>query len=332
MKYSIVLPVRNGGQLVKQCVASVLAQDYGDFNLLILDNSSTDGTFKWALSINDPRVHVYSSTAALTIQESWGRIKSIPRNEFMTIIGHDDLLDTSYLQAMDALIGKYPDASLYQAHFRYIDEEGNLVRKCAPMAEKLSPTEVIHNFLNSKMDIMGTGFMARSADYDAIGGVPAYPSLLFADMELWIELSRRSFLAVAESECFSYRVHPAAMTPNSADLDVLEAFDQFVNYLEKLKKEDRQLAATIGRDSKQLLKQYCQGITHRVLRTPHKKRLTPSVAAIIGQFREYGSRLLDGEKYEPLDSKIVKLGMIIDENPFLHSLYLLFRKVYSKPL
>lgn len=332
MKYSIVLPVRNGGPLVKQCVASVLAQDYSDFNLLILDNNSTDGTLKWASSLNDPRVIVYSSTAALTIQESWGRIKSIPRHEFMTIIGHDDLLDTNYLQVMDGLIGKYPDASLYQAHFRYINEGGKLVRKCAPMAEIQSPTEVIHNFLNSRMDIMGTGFMVRTNDYDAIGGMPAYPSLLFADMELWIELSRRSFLAVAKNECFSYRVHAAATTPNSADLDVLEAFDLFVDYLEKLKKEDNQLAVTIGRDSKQLLKQYCQGITHRVLRTPHKTRLTPSVAVIIGKFREYGSRLLDGDKYEPLDSKIVKLGMIIDENPFLHSVYLLFRKVYSKPL
>ena len=44
----------------------------------------------------------------------------------MTVIGHDDLLDNNYLDVMNALIAKYPNASLYQTHFRYIDGRAEL--------------------------------------------------------------------------------------------------------------------------------------------------------------------------------------------------------------
>lgn len=61
----------------------------------------------------------------------------------MTIIGHDDLLDKNYLQVMNDLINQYPDASLYQTHFRFIDAKGNFIRHCKPMAEKQTAAELL---------------------------------------------------------------------------------------------------------------------------------------------------------------------------------------------
>jgi hypothetical protein len=332
MKYSIILPVRNGGELIKECVHSILHQSFPDFDLLILENESTDNTVAWLNTLTDPRIKIFPSHQSLSIEMNWARAISVPKNEFMTIIGHDDMLDENYLQAMDELIRRHPAASLYQAHFRYIDKYGKEVKKCVPMKEVQQPGEVLHNFITSRMDIMGTGFMMRSRDYDAVGGIPAYANLLFADMELFIELARRSCLAVSATECFSYRTHPGATTSVSTDVKVLQAFDQFVKYLEKLKAQDPQLAGVIEKDADHLLQQYCQGITHKVLRTPRAKRQTPSVAAIIDQFREYGKRLKGDSSFEPLDSKKIRMGKIIDGNGLLHSMFLLFKKIYSKPI
>jgi glycosyltransferase involved in cell wall biosynthesis len=47
VKFSIILPVKNGGEYVKECVQSILAQSCPDFNLHILENCSTDGTAEW---------------------------------------------------------------------------------------------------------------------------------------------------------------------------------------------------------------------------------------------------------------------------------------------
>jgi len=56
------------------------------------------------------------------------------------------------------------------------------------MDERQLPEEFLAFFLAGNIDNMGTGYMMRSADYDAAGGIPLYPNLLFADFELWIQL------------------------------------------------------------------------------------------------------------------------------------------------
>src|SRR6185369_8161223 len=104
MKFSIILPVRNGGEYVKGCVRSILAQSYTDFNLIVLDNNSSDGTSDWLESIKDNRIEIYRSEKPVPIEINWSRIKGVPKSEFMTMIGHDDLLDKNYLQVMDELI------------------------------------------------------------------------------------------------------------------------------------------------------------------------------------------------------------------------------------
>ena len=331
-KYSIILPVKNGGAYLKECVHSVLAQQYGKFDFIVLENASTDDTLSYLHSIQDPRINILSATEPLTIDENWARIAKVSKNEFMTIIGHDDLLDSNYLAIMDKLIEQQPSASLYQAHFRYIDSQGKKIRSCMPMQRELKPNDIVKDFLEGKMDIMGTGFMTRSVDYDSIDGIKPYPNLLFADMELWIELGRKSYLAVAAEECFSYRQHPAATTSTSTDNKVLKAFEQFVNYLEWLSKSEIQLRDTISASSLVLLRDYCQGISHKILRTPKSQRETPSVEEVINLFRQYGKRLRGDDAFEPLQSQKVKLGKVIDNNQLLHSLFLLFKKFYRKPV
>jgi glycosyltransferase involved in cell wall biosynthesis len=331
MKFSIILPVKNGERYVGECVSGILGQSVGDFELIILENASTDNTLGIIHSFNDDRIRIYSTGSPLTIDQNWQRALNVPKNEFMTLIGYDDILNKDYLFVMNDLIEKYPNASLFQTHFRYIDSEGKEIGKCQPMAEMQMPAEAVHNFLCNKTDLMGTGFMMRSSHHDLIGGIPPYPNLLFADMQLWIELSRKSYLAVDKRECFSYRKHLAATTSVSSDAKYLESFELLVNYLSDLRESDPGLASVISNDSSYLLRQYCQGITHKILRTPKNMRQTPGVTEIIDLFRLYGRRL-GNENFEPLDYRSIRLGNLVDNNSLLHSLFLLFKKIYSKPI
>src|SRR5690349_19976291 len=134
-KYSIILPVKNGGQFVKECIQSILNQTDHSFNVIILDSGSTDDTLSYIESLHDYRIELYTTNKPLTIEENWSRIKEVSKNEFITIIGHDDLLMPDYLKIMTQLIKAHPHASLYQTHFRFIDSNGNFVRSCKPMAE-----------------------------------------------------------------------------------------------------------------------------------------------------------------------------------------------------
>lgn len=329
-KYTIILPVRNGSNHIEECIRGILSQSFKDFDLVILENCSTDSTKTIIDSFHDSRIKVYFADKPLTIEENWQRILAIDKGEFITLTGHDDIFDENYLLYMDELISRHPEASLYQAHFRYIDSQGKEIGKCRRMAEIQNATEVIHNFLCNKIDLMGTGFMMRSRDYNRVGGIPPYPNLLFADMELWIRLAQKSCLAVDNRETFAYRKHVSATTSTSTDAKFLQAFDLLVQYLLKLKTTHPELAPVIIEDSIELFRQYCQGITHRILRTPWNKRKVPSVSEIIDHFREYGKKM--GNNFEPLNYKKIRMGKIVDSNLLLHSAFLLLKRVYSKPV
>ncbi|TMI62439.1 MAG: glycosyltransferase family 2 protein [Bacteroidetes bacterium] len=330
MKYSIILPVFNGGEYLKLCVKSILGQSFSDFNLLVLDSGSSDGSIEWIEGLNDDRIKIYPTEKRLTIEENWTRIRSIPRNEFMTIIGHDDLFDKNYLQMMDELINRYPDASLYQSHFRFIDAAGSIMRKCKAMNEKISPAELLKHFLNSSIDTMGTGFIMRSNDFDEVGGMPNYPKLLFADMELWQRLTDKNYLAVEQAELFSYRRHSGATTASTDISVIIQALEKFIDYLSRLSSTDQKYAELIRNEGNTLLKQYCQGLSHKLLRTPVTQRNNLTVARVIDEFRKLGKKLNTKHAFEPLDHFKIKLGKIIDSSAFLQSAYLSFRSLLKK--
>lgn len=332
-KYSIILPVRNGGNYIKECVNSILSQTLNDFDLLVLDNASTDGTAEWLNSLNDHRIKIYPSGKPLTIEDNWARVLTIPTNEFITLIGHDDLLYKDYLATMDALIKKHPSASLYQVHFNYINANGNVIRKCRAMDEVQYGQDFLGFCLEGMIDIMGTGFMMRAKDYKDVGGIPSfYPSLLFADFELWMNLVLKGYKATAFEECFAFRVH-LSTTTTSTDIKMQKAFFIFIDYLKQLKLKDASLAVVINRYAESFIAKYCQSLAHRVLRTPVKKRNGVTVRKLIAQCRQSVNDLLgDDNSFYPEKQLGVKLAILFDSNFITRGLFLLFKKIYAKPV
>jgi len=77
--FSIILPVRNGGDYVKECIHSLLNQTYTLYDIIVLDNCSTDGTVEWIESLYDPRIKIIRSDRSLSIEENWGRIKDVSK-------------------------------------------------------------------------------------------------------------------------------------------------------------------------------------------------------------------------------------------------------------
>jgi len=331
-KFSIILPVRDGGSYVHECVGSILAQSYTGFQLLVLDNCSTDGTREWLQSLRDDRIIVYPAERPLTIQDNWHRIVSVPKNEFITLIGHDDILDPHYLSVMDRLISKHPHASLYQTHFRYIDSTGQTIRRSKPMDEIQNTPEFLAFFLSNSIDTMGTGFMMRAVDYDAIGGIPpSYPNLLFADFELWINLTRLNYKATAFEECFAFRLHQSATTTSST-INFHQAFIQFVEYLSKLKEENAAMAEVIQRYALGFINFYTKGLAHRLLRAPKSKRGELTVSGLINESQRMADQLIPGSSLNAYAQPGVKLARQIDSNFITRQLFLLFKKIYKQPV
>ena len=248
MHFSVVVPNRNGGSLLRTCVRSVLAQSFPHFELILLDNASTDGSAQWVRSLDDTRIQVHSSEQALSIEESWARISALPKAPYLTIIGADDLFDVDFLAAMAALIDASPGAALFQSHFRLVDFGGELLRSCRPVPREEDGPSFLRARLRRQRDSFGTGYVMRSEDYDAVGGFPPFPGLLFADDALWVRLLHFGRKVTAPEELFSYRLHSASASGSPRGTLLLTALARYHEFLDDLARSDPGIASVVADD------------------------------------------------------------------------------------
>jgi glycosyltransferase involved in cell wall biosynthesis len=311
-RFSIILPVKNGGEYLKICVNSILSQSYHDFELVVLDNNSTDGSLQWVTSLGDSRITIYASPTSLTIEENWGRIKDIKKSEFMTMIGHDDILHKFYLEEMDKLIQKHPGAALFQTHYAYIDKDGFVSRNCLPMDELQHAHEFLACQMNRTIDSTGTGYMMRSNDFDEVGGMPGhYPNLIFSDYELWIKLARKSYKATAQKECFQYREHLSVSRITNGEA-YEKAFGEYVKFMSSMKKYP-EFDEIINRYGSKMLIYFCESLCHRVLKTPIKNRRI-RVKDVVEKFDLYSKILIPGQSFDPLKKLGIRYAYYLDQS------------------
>ena len=330
-KYSIIVPTFNSEKYIRPCINSVLEQTYPRFELIILDGGSTEPQFlDWIRSLNDPRIKIFTFQKRLSIEENWLRILTLDKQEYMTILGHDDVFAPNYLETMDNLIQVYPGASLYQTHFNYINGNGNVIRPCVPMAQFYTPQEFLKNVFAEKIDMMATGFMMRSSEYEAVGGIPMYPRLLFADVDLWIKMVIKGGLAVSPINSFSFRYHQNT-SAIYAGYAMTGQLKRFVGFLHDLKEKHPELAPVITNYSGLYLQKFRRSISHRLLRESWRERRPLTVKKFLKDCDKYMELLSPENKLASAVSGI-RMALIIDSNILTRQLFFIFRKVYKKPL
>ena len=332
IQFSIIIPFKSGKKYLLECLHSVLAQDYPYYNVIILaDNTSNaDNALNEVLALQNNKISILQSNEPLNILQNWGRIKEIDKFEYMTLLGYDDVLEKTFLSTIHQLIQQSPEASLYHTHFKYINSETEYIKNCQPLPYQLNVSEYLSLALQQNIDIMATGYVFKSSDYDALGGIPTqYPNLIYADLQLWIALTKKSHLVVAPSVQFSFRIH-ASTTKTSPNKILLDAFLIFLNYLYQLKQESTTLASIIEKNGKRFTENTTKEIAHRLLRTPKKLREGFTIDTMIKKI-EKASSLLHID-YAPSQIKSIRIAKLIEGNDLLNTLFLFFKKIYKKPI
>ncbi|QEC43864.1 glycosyltransferase family 2 protein [Pseudobacter ginsenosidimutans] len=324
-RFSIILPVRNGGEYAKECVNSILSQTLNDFNLVVLDNCSTDRTVEWLESLHDERIVIHKADRSLSIEENWARIKDVSRNEFMTMIGHDDLLLPNYLEEMQSIINRFPNATLYQTHFNYINATGGLIRPCLPMDEQQYVQDFLAAQMQRKIDSTGTGYMMRSSQYDEVGGIPPnYPNLIFADFALWVRLMAKGYKITSSKNCFSYRVHQSVSATTNAEA-FMKAFGIYAKEIDLLQQKDPAVQQAVRSYGREFLLLWCESLSHRLLKTPLNKR-SMLVSDLMKKFMEFAGELIPGQSFEPGAVFRIKLAEWLDSNTLTRNLFQWYKK------
>jgi len=330
--FSIIIPFKTGKQYLLDCLQSVLAQDYPHYEIIILADitSNTDDALHAIKDLKNPKITVQLSDKNLDILQNWGRIKDLDKKEYMTILGYDDILSKGFLSCINNLINTNPDASLYHTHFNYINSNSEAIKKCQSLPTQMTASDYLEYTLKESIDIMATGYVFRSKDYDAIGGIPtSYPNLIYADAQLWIELSKKSHLVVDPSIQFSFRIH-SSVTKTSKDKILLDAFILFLDYLKGLKQESANFELIIQSNLTAFAESTTKAMAHRLLRTPKMNRQGLTIDKVTNEIAEKCMQM--EVSYAPFKIKSIQIARFIETTPLLNELFLLFKRIYKKPV
>ena len=119
MKFSVLLPTRNGGKFLANCISSIFEESYYDMELVVSDNANTDETEQVLESFaNDSRLKVVRLNKPVSVTENWNNALSASCGDYILMMGDDDCILPGFFNRIEQILEKYnnPSCVTYNAY------------------------------------------------------------------------------------------------------------------------------------------------------------------------------------------------------------------------
>ncbi len=213
-RVSVCIPTYEYGRYLRDAVESVLAQTFGDLEVIVVDNASSDETEEVAAACVqlDHRVRARRSESTVGMAANWNRALVEARGEYVKVLCADDVLDPPCLERSVALLDRYPQATLATCGRTLATEDlrpGPVVafRGRGELADgrPLIRQCLLHGNLVGEPTAVTFRRAAASSGFD-----PRYAHL--ADLEMWLRLLELGKLASTPDVLCRIRQHGAQET------------------------------------------------------------------------------------------------------------------------
>jgi glycosyltransferase involved in cell wall biosynthesis len=201
-KVSVVIPVYNSLNYFPDTLASVLRQTFYDFEVVIVDDGSTDNTAEWADSVNDERIRIIRQPNQGT-QAARNTGILAARGEYIALLDNDDLWEPTKLQKQVARLDADPLCGLVYTWTMLIDELGRA--KGETYTSRLEGWIWREVLLDNVICCGSTPMIRRNCFLEE--GLFDTSLLYLGDWDMWVRLARKYPFAVVTELLVSYRLH-----------------------------------------------------------------------------------------------------------------------------
>jgi glycosyltransferase involved in cell wall biosynthesis len=235
---SVIIPVYNAEQTIKETIESVLSQTLSQFEIIVINDGSQDKTLEVVSRILDPRLKVLSYPNA-GVSVSRNRGISQAAGDYVSFLDADDLWTPDKLETQLKALQANPQAAVAYSWTDWIDESGQFLRSGGHISVNgdVYAKLLLRDFVES-----GSNPLIRRQALTEVGGFDESLNLA-ADWDMWLRLAARyEFVAVPSSQIL-YRVSPNSMSSNvwkmeAESLQIIErAFAVAPESLQHLKRE-----------------------------------------------------------------------------------------------
>lgn len=206
-KVSVIIPTYNQSRYLCEAIDSVLAQSYKDFELIVVDDGSTDDTQEAVKHYGNKLQYVYQKNQGCPGAMNTGVRNS--QGEYFAMLGHDDLWLPDFLATQVAVLDGNPELAFVSSGTHVIDDKG----------KNIGLWNVGHFRKKSFSNLLKSNFifhlttLVRRKHFDEVGQFDE--NLQTAqDYDLWLRLAKKFKFECTDIPLAKYRLHASNLSKN----------------------------------------------------------------------------------------------------------------------
>jgi glycosyltransferase involved in cell wall biosynthesis len=206
VRFSILMPVYNRKEFVRQAIDSVLSQSFTSFELIAIDDGSTDGATEVVKSYGDRVRFMQQPNQGPEVARN--RAAAVARGEYLVILDSDDFFFPFALETFDRVIRQFNSPPVITGKTRYF-RDGETI----PDEEYLpKPVEVLQfrDYLSKSATLATNSIIMRKSVYDEIGGYRNSTPKTWTNDDMYLLLMAglySPFVVIQNPATSAYRIH-----------------------------------------------------------------------------------------------------------------------------
>jgi glycosyltransferase involved in cell wall biosynthesis len=211
---SVLMPTHNGAAFVAASIHSLLAQSFGDFELIVVDDGSTDDTLDVLAGIADPRLTVIASPVNLGPIHARNRAFAAARGRYIAALDQDDLCRPERLARQVAYLDCHSEVVLVATATSTLEGERS---RFEPVVRHTSPA-LIDWLLLTRNPLVWSSVMFRAEPARTLDPFTRPDRLYAEDFDLYRRLRPFGAIARIDEDLVTYREHPGGASKRYIDI------------------------------------------------------------------------------------------------------------------
>ncbi len=208
---SIVMLAFNAEKHIHEAIESILNQDFRVFELIIIDDGSTDNSFSIAKSFNDDRIKIYQNEINMGIVFSRNKGIELSKGKYINMMDSDDIALPGKLQKQIAFLEQNSDFGMVGSWVTLIDDNGILLKekwKLDSKPENISAKMLFYNYF------VQSAVIFRRESLPSYNYKKGYE--IVEDYKLWNDIQKKWKVWNFPEYLLKYRVHTNSATQSKS--------------------------------------------------------------------------------------------------------------------
>ncbi len=203
---SVIIPNYNHAQYISDAIQSVLNQEYRQFEIIVVDDGSTDNSREVVAQFGDKVKYIWQENQGLSAARNTGI--AVANGEYIGLLDADDIYEPDFMSVLVSLMAEHPDVDGVHCGYRFVDHQNNPLPQIE--ARTIPEGQLYQQLLNSNF-LVPESILVRKHCYSKVGPFDISLSAC-EDWDMWLRMSSRFNIVGTTRILTRHRILPGSMS------------------------------------------------------------------------------------------------------------------------